>query len=127
MSTEAMREAQSKLIKIAAQMAMRLGMPDVDNVPFSPGVPKKVWRSLNLANAKAESQCGEWAIQCREIYDAWQAATNNQEALIKAALEVAAERLFQSFVGTDVHPALVATAVEAIQQITPQQVMEKMK
>lgn len=59
----------SVLIHLAAQMAMRHGMPDTERVVYSASVPKKTWRSINKLNIKVSEQCGNWAYDIRKVAD----------------------------------------------------------
>ena len=77
---------------------------------------------------------GRWKYKhphVQSLWDGWQAATANQEALIKAALDAAAEKCEETFLRDEdlgiLMPAFNDDCAEAIRQITPQQVMERMK
>lgn len=66
---DALKQCTSKLVKIAAQLAMKQSMPDVENVEYSVNIPKKSWRSISKMNHKAYEQCNDWAIELRSIFD----------------------------------------------------------
>lgn len=67
----------SQLIHIAAQLAMKQSMPDVEMVEYSVNIPKKSWRSISRMNHRAYEQCNEWAIGLRQIADNMQVAITN--------------------------------------------------
>jgi hypothetical protein len=65
-------DIKGELIKIAAQMARRKNMPDVEAWRGwdSRGVPKKLITDADLACEKARDQCGDWACTLRDIANA---------------------------------------------------------
>lgn len=88
----------------------------------------------------AEGRLGGYILaDTTAAWKAWQAKSANNEALIKAALEVAAEKckaIASDYYEKEFHrcpemktdaEAGASDCEEAIRQITPQQVMEKMK
>lgn len=78
---------------------------------------------LNVSYPLTRDPTGVYDYKHKETQGAWvgwQAANANQEALIKAVLEVAAD------VCEGMHYLGGNDFAEAIRQITPQQVMEKM-
>jgi hypothetical protein len=66
---EAMKRQSGELIKIAAQMAMKQNMPDVEHVAYSVNIPKKSWRSIIKMCAKSSQQCNDWSYELRKIAD----------------------------------------------------------
>jgi hypothetical protein len=61
--------ARSTMFKLAAQMAMKQNMPDVDQVTHSVNIPKKSWRSIHKMCCKSTQQCNDWAYELRQAID----------------------------------------------------------
>jgi hypothetical protein len=66
---ERLKAVYSKLIKLAAQMAMKQNMPDVEHVEYSVNIPKKSWRSIRKMCTKSTQQCNDWSYELRKIAD----------------------------------------------------------
>lgn len=68
---EAMEKAYSKLIKIAAEMAMCQSMPSpvYSDWSFPKGMQPTAWRKVCGSALSAENQCKQWAIRVKEIAD----------------------------------------------------------
>lgn len=62
---EAFRKEQSSMIRLAAEMAMKKNMPDVEQVEFSVNIPKKSWRSIMRMCANSTQQCNDWSYKLR--------------------------------------------------------------
>jgi hypothetical protein len=64
-------ESLSKLIKLGAEMAVRNGMPDPEELPgiWSSRVPEKLRSAIFAACYKADAHCRDWSIRLRQIYD----------------------------------------------------------
>jgi hypothetical protein len=76
---EALRKESPKLIKLAAQMAMKQNMPDVEHVTHSVNIPKKSWKSIHRMCIKSTQQCNEWSIELRGIFDALNAYSSKPQ------------------------------------------------
>lgn len=71
MTTEQREKLKARLIELAAQMAMRQGMPSPDEWPgWGQRVPQKLWRAASDECDRASDQCGDWAYELRKIADA---------------------------------------------------------
>lgn len=71
MTTEQREKLKARLIELAAQMAMRQGMPSPDEWPgWGQRVPQKLWRAAREECDRASDQCGDWAYELRKIADA---------------------------------------------------------
>lgn len=66
---EALRKEQSAMIALAAEMAVKKNMPDVEYVKFSVNIPKKSWRSIMKMCANSTQQCNDWSYKLRGIAD----------------------------------------------------------
>lgn len=65
------KRMKARLIELAAQMALRKGMPDPDSWPgWGPRVPQKLWRAARDECDRARDQCADWAYELRKITDA---------------------------------------------------------
>lgn len=64
-------ENRNKLIKLAAEMAMRSNMPSpfFDDWNFSKNITKKDARNVLNKAKKADEQCRDWAVRLRAIID----------------------------------------------------------
>lgn len=81
------KEAYSALIKLAAEMAMKRNMPDVEQVVYSVNIPKKTWRSLKKMFIKSTQQCNDWAYELRKNIDLLYAVEPNTVTISTAEYE----------------------------------------
>lgn len=82
-----LRDEHRRLIQLAAQIAQRQGMPDVDSWRWPARIPRALRRDARFAERLANEKCVEWAIELRVIADAIVAA--NRKAIDDA---IAAQR-----------------------------------
>ena len=64
-----MRDVYNKLIKLAAEIARRTDMPDVDNWRWPARLPKALYRDARFAEQLVDERCVKWATRLREIAD----------------------------------------------------------
>jgi hypothetical protein len=67
--SEDLRKQRDDLIIMAGKIAMKLNMPDVDQVAYSNAIPKKSWRSIIRMCSKSSQQCNDWSYELRKIAD----------------------------------------------------------
>jgi hypothetical protein len=68
MTAEQREKLKARLIELAAQMAMRQGMPSPDEWPgWGGGTPQKLWRAARDECDKASNQCADWAYEIGKI------------------------------------------------------------
>jgi hypothetical protein len=60
---------RSAMFKLAAQMAMKQNMPEVEHVNYSVNIPKKSWRSIQKMCSKSTQQCNDWSYELRQAID----------------------------------------------------------
>lgn len=65
-----LRDEHSRLIRLAAQIAQRQGMPDVDSWRWPARIPRALRRDALSAERLADQKCSEWATELRVIADA---------------------------------------------------------
>lgn len=74
-----LRHEYGRLIRLAAKIAQRQGMPDVDSWRWPARIPRALRRDATFAERLADEKCAEWATELRMIADAIVAA--NRKAM----------------------------------------------
>jgi hypothetical protein len=69
---------RSAMFKLAAQMAMKQNMPEVEHVNYSVNIPKKSWRSIQKMCSKSTQQCNDWSYELRQAIDKVSAAIQGE-------------------------------------------------